>query len=41
MSLINVERSVPVLLRWKNATERRSMEAYKSSRRSVIMPKPA
>ena len=41
MSLMMVESSVPVVLSGKNAAERRRMALYRSSRRSVIMPKPA
>ena len=41
MSLISAESSDPVVCFWKKETERRRIASYKSSRMSVIMPKPA
>ena len=41
ISLTIVESSVPVVCFVKNAAELRRIALYKSSRRSVIIPKPA
>ena len=41
MSLTMADSSVPVACFWKKAAERRMITLYSSSRRSVIMPKPA
>ena len=41
MSLISADSRVPVVCFWKNDTDRRRIDSYRSSRMSVIMPKPA